>query len=62
MFGDSYYQYYKQVRMHKAKQLLEQGDMNVSEVGYLLGYSNLSKFSQAFKSMFRISPGSIAKK
>jgi len=36
--------------------------MNVSEVGYLLGYNNLSKFSQAFKSMFHISPGSIAKK
>lgn len=59
MFGHSYYQYYKNVRMYKAKELLEKGRMNVSEAGYLLGYNNLSKFSKAFKNKFHISPGKI---
>lgn len=59
MFGHSYYQFYKNVRMHKAKELLEQHKMNVSEVGYMLGYNNLSKFSRAFKDMFHTSPGKI---
>lgn len=59
MFGQSYYQYYKNVRMYKAKELLEKRKMNVSEVGYLLGYNNLSKFSRAFKSKFKTTPGKI---
>lgn len=33
--------------------------MNVSEVGYLLGYNNLSKFTRAFKNVFAVTPGSI---
>lgn len=60
MFGHTYYQFYKNVRMHKAWELLEQHKMNASEVAYMLGYSNLSKFSKAFKNMFSITPGKLA--
>ncbi|HEX5024528.1 MAG TPA: AraC family transcriptional regulator [Agriterribacter sp.] len=56
MFGMSYYQFYKTVRMHKARELLEQQKMNVSEVGHMLGYNNLSKFSEAYKKMFAFVP------
>ena len=59
MFGHSYYQFYKNVRMHKARELLLARQMNVSEVGYLLGYNNLSKFTRAFKNVFAVTPGSI---
>lgn len=60
MFGHTYYQFYKNIRMHKAKELLEQHKMNVSEVGYMLGYNNLGKFTKAFKDMFEITPGKLA--
>ena len=60
MFGHSYYQYYHNIRMHKAKELLEKREMSVSEVGYLLGYSNLSKFSRAFKDKFHTNPSKVA--
>lgn len=60
MFGHSYYQFYKNVRMHKARELLMARQMNVSEVGYLLGYNNLSKFTRAFKNVFAVTPGRIA--
>lgn len=60
MFGHTYYQFYKNVRMHKAWELLEQHKMNASEVAYMLGYSNLSKFSKAFKNMFSITPGKLS--
>ncbi|MEX6689416.1 AraC family transcriptional regulator [Danxiaibacter flavus] len=60
VFGQTYYQFYKHVRMYKAKELLEQQKLNVSEVGYMLGYNNLSKFSKAFKDVFDITPGAVA--
>lgn len=59
MFGHSYYQFYKNVRMHKARELLLVEKMNVSEVGYLLGYNNLSKFTRAFKHVFSVTPGRL---
>jgi AraC-like DNA-binding protein len=41
--------------MNYAKLLLENG-ANVSEAGYKTGYSNLSKFTLAYKKAFGISP------
>lgn len=61
MFGQTYYQFYKNVRMYKAKELLEQKNMSVSEVGYMLGYNNLSKFTQAYKKAFGMAPSAAAR-
>jgi AraC-like DNA-binding protein len=41
--------------MNYAKLLLENG-ANVSETGYKTGYTNLSKFTLAYKKAFGISP------
>ena len=59
IYGHTYYQFYKNVRMHKARELLEQQRMNVSEVGYLLGYNNLGKFTKAFKTVFSVAPSAL---
>lgn len=59
IYGHTYYQFYKNVRMHKARELLEQQQMNVSEVGYLLGYNNLGKFTKAFKTVFSVAPSTL---
>ena len=51
-FGMGLYEYYQKNRMHKAKQLLNANKLSVSEVGSLIGYHNLSNFSNAFKKEF----------
>jgi AraC-like DNA-binding protein len=51
-FGMGLYEYYQKNRMHKAKELLATCKYSVSEVGSLIGYQNLSNFSNAFKKEF----------
>ncbi len=56
MFGKSIFQYALSEKMSLAKQLLDTKKYSVSEVGYELGYSNLSHFSKAFNKEFKINP------
>lgn len=49
VFGDSIYDYFQKARMDEAGYLLRQGGYSVSEVGYRLGFSNMSHFSRLFK-------------
>lgn len=55
-FGDSIYNYYQKARMEEAAFLLKQGGYSVSEIGYHLGFSNLSHFSRLFQRYFGITP------
>ena len=56
VFGIPPYQYYLKAKMKEARTLLQSRHYAISEVGHLLGYSNLSKFSQAFKKEFGMTP------
>lgn len=47
-FGRTVGQYAQYVRMRKAQELLAEGRHSVSEVGYAVGYTNLTHFGQAF--------------
>lgn len=51
-FGMGLFEYYQKNRMHKAKELLDMNKYTVSEVGTMIGYQNLSNFSNAFKKEF----------
>lgn len=42
----------RSIRLQRAKQLLETSDLNVSEVGYAVGYTNSSHFTQDFRKEF----------
>jgi AraC-like DNA-binding protein len=55
-FGDTIYNYYQKVRMEEAAFLLKQAKHSVSEVGYELGFSNLSHFSRLFARQYGITP------
>lgn len=55
-FGDTIYNYFQKVRMEEATFLLKQGGYSVSEVGYELGFSNLSHFSKLFEKHYGITP------
>ena len=60
-FGMGMYQYYQKNRMHKARELLSSGLYSVSDVGGMIGYQNLSNFSNAFKKIFNYLPKDINK-
>lgn len=49
IFGNSIFSYYQEFRMKEAARLLKEENLSVSEVGYQLGFTNLSHFSRVFK-------------
>jgi len=59
VFGKSIYQYAMEVKMNEAKKMLMTKKYSVSEVGYSVGYSNLSHFIEKFKEHFGITPKSF---
>ncbi|QZE14564.1 AraC family transcriptional regulator [Halosquirtibacter laminarini] len=59
VFGKPPYSFYSDYRMEEAYRLLRMGTNTVSEIGYKLGYSNLSKFSAAFKKHHNLLPRNI---
>ncbi len=46
----------QETRFGIAKQLLSQDQLTVSEISYILGYSDLGNFSRSFKKYFGINP------
>jgi len=49
IFGNSIFSYYQTFRMKEAAFLLKEEKLSVSDVGYRLGFTNLSHFSRVFK-------------
>ncbi|MEO1006265.1 MAG: AraC family transcriptional regulator [Cyanobacteria bacterium J06638_38] len=56
IFNTTIIGYYTHKRLEKAKQLLREGELSLSEVANLVGYCNLSHFAAAFKRQFGITP------
>lgn len=56
-YGDTPFKVLTELRMLKAKQLLEKGELNVSEVAIEVGYNSLGTFSNTFQERFGIRPG-----
>lgn len=60
IFGNSIYNYYQHFRMKEAAYLLKEENLSVSEVGYRLGFSNLSHFTRLFETHTGIKPKKYA--
>jgi len=56
VFGKGMYPYYQHLRMQEAARLLREEHLSVSEVGYHLGFSNLSYFGRLFERHFNMKP------
>ncbi len=56
IFGDSIFSYYQAFRMKEAARLLKEEKMSVSDVGYQLGFTNLSHFSRIFEEHIGMKP------
>ncbi|GAB3781814.1 AraC family transcriptional regulator [Spirosoma horti] len=55
-FGKGVFDFYQSARMQEAAQLLKVKQLTVSEVGYQLGFTNLSHFSRVFEDHHGIKP------
>ena len=62
IYGESPYSYLKRYKMNLAAQWLLESKMKVSDIALRLGYSNASKFSRAFFSVYGILPKDYRKK
>ena len=58
--GMAPYQFIKGVRMERARELLVEGELNVSAIARGVGYSSLSHFVNEFKRYFGVTPRSYA--
>lgn len=56
IYGKPIYQWHKEYRLEKAKELLLTSDLSIIEIAALSGYENPSKFSAAFNDLFNQSP------
>ncbi|RYF69639.1 MAG: AraC family transcriptional regulator [Cytophagaceae bacterium] len=55
-FSKGVFDYYQSARMQQAARLLKEKGLTVSEVGYQLGFTNLSHFSRVFEQYIGIKP------
>ena len=62
VFGKSIYQFAVSVKMSEAKKMLRTKKYTVSEVGFNVGYTNLSHFTEKFKEYYNITPKTFLKK
>jgi AraC-like DNA-binding protein len=56
IFGNSIFNYYQEFRMKEAARLLKENKLSVSDVGYQMGFTNLSHFSRVFEEHIGMKP------
>lgn len=52
-------EFLRNIRLQKAKQIIEMGNTNISEVSYKVGFSSPSYFTKCFKNYFDLLPTDI---
>ncbi|AUP77902.1 hybrid sensor histidine kinase/response regulator transcription factor [Flavivirga eckloniae] len=57
--GQTVTEFIRKVRLQRAKQILEKGNSNISEVCYKVGFSSPSYFTKCFKAHFGILPTDV---
>ena len=61
IYGLPIYEYFQKHRMEKARVMLLSKQYSIKDVGYAIGYANLSNFTLAFKKQFRQLPSDLLK-
>ncbi|KAA6321896.1 Regulatory protein PchR [termite gut metagenome] len=56
IFGNPIFNYCQEFRMKEAARLLKEEKLSVSDVGYQLGFTNLSHFSRVFQEHIGMKP------
>ena len=61
VFGQSVFALVQEERLKRAKQLIFEGEKNISAIAYELGYAHPQHFQRAFKQQFGVTTGSLLK-
>jgi AraC-like DNA-binding protein len=61
LYGKNLYEYYLDLKMKKAREILSQSAYSVTEIASLLGYEKVSRFIDMFKKHYGKSPGAFRK-
>jgi AraC-like DNA-binding protein len=61
VYGLAPYEYRTEVRMQRAKELLQQTDKPIKEIAALVSYARFPSFVSAFSNYFGYTPGSVRK-
>jgi len=61
VFNRTISQFAQKAKIIKAKDLLSSKRYSVSEVGYMVGYNNLTHFAKAFKKYYKVNPSEYLK-
>lgn len=56
LYGISPNKYIMNIRMEKAVELIQQGDLTISEIGYKVGIPDASYFNKCFKQKYGVAP------
>ncbi len=56
VFGTSPTSYLRNMRVEKARHLIDQGHMSLTEIAHSVGYSSSSHFTKVFKNYFSVTP------
>jgi two-component system, response regulator YesN len=54
--GQTFSDYVTSIRIEKAKQLMQQGELNIKEISYHVGYHDPNYFSRVFKKVTNMTP------
>ena len=54
--GQTPTEFVRTIRLRRAAELLREGRLTVSEIGYMTGFSSVSYFSRCFRSMYGVPP------
>ncbi|MDG3583449.1 hybrid sensor histidine kinase/response regulator transcription factor [Galbibacter pacificus] len=57
--GQTANEFIRNIRLHKAKALIQAGNNNISEVSYAVGFSSSSYFTKCFKACFGMLPTQV---
>lgn len=55
----SFKQYLNMIRVYEAKRLILESEMNISEIGFTVGFANVTHFNRTFKSILEITPSDL---
>lgn len=56
VFGKTAFGYLHDYRLEQARQLLQERELNISEVAHTIGFASRSYFAAAFRKKFGVSP------
>jgi AraC family transcriptional regulator, transcriptional activator of the genes for pyochelin and ferripyochelin receptors len=60
-FQTSVFAFVQSQRLEEAKRMIFEGEKNISEIAYELGYAHPQHFHRAFKKRFGITPRTLLK-